>query len=388
MKVLIVGAGIVGAACARVLARRGVDVTVIDRDAPANATSAAGEGNILVSDKGPGAELDLARYSLRLWQSLRTELEQELGPSFTSIEFDLKGGVVAALGPADAQELRRFAEAQRGVGVDARFLGPEEARELEPELTPLLSAAVHYPEDAQVQPAIVTEALLASARAAGARVLPFTSVVAARRDAGGRLNGVTTTSGTFDVDHVIVAAGPWSASVASILGGTLDVRPRRGLLLVTARMPQRVWHKVYDTSYVGAVQSDAKDLQTSTVIETTAAGTVLIGSSRQDVGFDDTIDVAVLRDIAVKAVRLMPFLAEAMVIRAYGGFRPFSSDHLPIIGPDLLVPGLWYAAGHEGAGIGLAPATAELLAAMLFNEPAEVSVEAFSSGRPSLVGSH
>ena len=388
MKVLIVGAGIVGAACARVLARRGVDVIIIDRDAPANATSAAGEGNILVSDKGPGVELDLARYSLRLWRSLRAQLEEEIGPSFTSIEFDLKGGVVAALDPADAEDLRRFAEAQRAAGVDARFLEPDEARRLEPELSPALSAAVHYPEDAQVQPAIVTEALLASARAAGARVFPFTTIVAARRDAGGRLIGVTTTSGAFDVDQVIVAAGPWSASVASILGGTLDVRPRRGLLLVTARMPQRVWHKVYDTSYVGAVQSDAQDLQISTVIETTAAGTVLIGSSRQDVGFDDTIDVAVLRDIAVKAVRLMPFLAEAMVIRAYGGFRPFSRDHLPIIGPDLLVPGLWYAAGHEGAGIGLAPATAELLAAMLLDEPSEVPVEAFSSGRPSLVGSH
>lgn len=384
VKVLIIGAGIVGAACARSLARRGVAVTVIDRGAPASATSAAGEGNLLVSDKAPGAELDLARYSLGLWASLSTELAVETGGAFASVEYQPKGGVVAASGEAEAAALDRFAEAQRRAGVDARALSVDEARALEPELATSITGAVHYPEDAQVQPAIATEALLASARAAGARVLAYTTLIGPLRDGSGRLVGVVTSNGPLEADAVLVAAGPWSGEVARTLGTTLAVGPRKGLLLVTARMQQRIWHKVYDTSYVGAVQSNERDLATSTVIESTASGTVLIGSSRQDVGYDGTIDVTVLAEIARKAIALMPFLAEATVIRAYGGFRPFSRDHLPVIGADSDVEGLWYATGHEGAGIGLAPGTAELLAAAMLGEPTAMSLESFAPGRPTL----
>ena len=385
-KVLIIGAGIIGAACARSLSRRGVDVTIVDRGPAVGATSAAGEGNLLLSDKSPGPELELAKYSLILWRSLSTALEAEIGTAFAAIEFDAKGGVVAATNAEEAEELTRFAEAQRRAGVDARLLSVDEALALEPELTPSITSAVYYPEDAQVQPAIAAEALLSSARSMGARVLIDTVVTGPLLDSGGQLVGVTTSNGTISADSVVVAAGPWSGDVARLLGGSLYVGPRKGLLLVTARMPHRIFHKVYDTSYVGAVQSDVSDLQTSTVIESTASGTVLIGSSRQNIGFDDSINVAVLGEIAAKAIRLMPFLREATIIRAYGGFRPFSRDHLPVIGPDNEVPGLWYVAGHEGAGIGLAPATAELLTALLFGEPTAIPAEPFSNGRASLVG--
>ncbi len=361
-------------------------MTVVDRGSAVGATSAAGEGNLLVSDKAPGAELALALYSLELWETLRRELAREVGPQFASIEFDPKGGIVAAIGSREAEGLTRFADEQRRAGVDARVLGVDEALAMEPELSPSISAAVYYPQDAQVQPTIAAEALLASARGAGAHVLVDTVVTGPVRDADGRLTGVTTSNGPLMADHVVVAAGPWSGEVARTLGGTLYVGPRKGLLLVTSRMPQRIFHKVYDASYVGAVQSDDHVLQTSTVIESTASGTVLIGSSRQNVGFDDAIDVAILGEIAAKAIRLMPFLSEVSIIRAYGGFRPHSRDHLPVIGPDQDVAGLWYAAGHEGAGIGLAPATAELLAASLLGETPAMSVEPFSSGRASLVG--
>lgn len=199
--------------------------------------------------------------------------------------------------------------------------------------------------------------------------------------------GVRTSKGTIGADDVVVAAGPWSGQVAGMLGGTLSVSPRKGFLLVTSRMPPCVFHKVYDADYVGAVGSDDHELQTSTVIESTASGTVLIGSSRQHVGFNQALDVEALRQIAVRAVRLMPFLSRASIMRAYSGFRPFAFDHLPVIGPDDQVPGLWYAAGHEGAGIGLAPATAELLTSLMMGERPAVDASSFSPNRPSLAGS-
>ena len=387
------GAGIVGAAIARVLARAGCDVVVVDRGGTAGGTSASGEGNILVSDKGPGAELQLTWRTLAAWDRVREELRDELPAGFPDLEFDHKGGLVVATTPQGAEDLLAFVRTQRAVGVRAENV--DDAHELEPDLTPGLTAAVFYPEDAQVQPVVATEALLAAARRYGARVRQQVEVtgplLAGGQPAQGageqrRLIGVRTTAGDLFADAVVVAAGPWSAEVAGRLGVALPVRPRRGTVLVTSRMPVRVRHKVYDADYVGAVGSGSADLQVSSVVESTAAGTVLIGSSRERRGFDDRIEARVLAALASKALLLFPFLADAQVIRAYGGFRPYVPDHLPIIGADPRLPGLWHATGHEGAGIGLSLATADLLHDLILApEKADPLTDAFRPDRPGLV---
>ncbi len=149
-------------------------------------------------------------------------------------------------------------------------------------------------------------------------------------------------------------------------------------------MPQRIHHKVYDADYVGAVGSGSEGLMTSSVVESTQGGTVLIGSGREQVGFDDRFRSAVLREIAAKAIGLFPFLADTAVIRSYSGFRPYMPDHLPIVGPDHRHPGLWYATGHEGAGIGLSLPTGRLLADLMEGNDTEVDASAFSLARPTL----
>ena len=382
--VAIIGAGIVGAACARALSAAGLRVTVIERSAAASGTSAKGEGNVLVSDKGPGPELELARYAASLWPALAAELAEELGAGFPGIEYERKGGLVVATTEAGAQPLLDFAASQRSAGVDARAVEVDAARELEPSLSPAITAGVHYPEDAQVQPVIATEALLASARHRGTVVRVGEAATGALRGRDGRITGVRTSGGDLAAGAVIVAAGPWSGEVAAALGTSMPVRPRRGNVLVTTRMPHRVFHKVYDGDYFGATQSSDAALQTSSVVESTAAGTVLIGSSREQVGFDERLRVDVLREIAAKALRLFPFLAGASVMRSYGGFRPFMPDHLPVIGEDHRMPGLWHATGHEGAGIGLSLATAELILAAMLGRPAPLDAARFSPARASL----
>jgi glycine/D-amino acid oxidase-like deaminating enzyme len=314
------------------------------------------------------------------------ELPDELPRGFPSLEFDRKGGLVVATTQAGAATLLEFAQAQRAAGVRAEPVDAAQAHDLEPDLTPDIAAAVFYPDDAQVQPVVATEALLAAARGHGARIRQRVEVTAPLL-AGGRLTGVRTTAGEVRADDVVVAAGPWSADVARRLGVNLPVRPRRGTVLVTSRMPARVRHKVYDADYVAAVGSGSADLQVSSVVESTAAGTVLIGSSRERRGFDERIESRVLAALAAKALRLFPFLAAAQVMRAYGGFRPYVPDHLPIIGPDPRVPGLWHATGHEGAGIGLSLATADLLSDLLL-APAKADPLAgdFRVDRPSLDG--
>lgn len=384
--VIIVGAGIVGAACARALAMDGFEVTVLDRGTVGGATSSACEGNLLVSDKGPGAELDLARYAAALWQRTVPDLVDQLGPGSPSVEYDPKGGLVVATTDAGAQSLLSFAATQRSVGVDARVLDATAARVLEPDLAPEIRLAVFYPEDAQVQPTIATEALMASARRFGARLLENSAVAGPLLDASGGLIGVTTATGDrLRASRVLLAAGPWSGEVAASFGLVLPIRPRRGELLVTSRMRHRVFHKVYDADYVGAVGSGDSALQTSSVVESTAAGTVLIGSSRQRIGFDSRLQVDALAGIAAKALRLFPFLADAVVMRTYGGFRPFLPDHLPVIGEDPRLPGLWHATGHEGAGIGLSLATAELIRDLMTGRSPALPAAPFSLGRESLV---
>jgi D-hydroxyproline dehydrogenase subunit beta len=382
--VVIIGAGVVGAACARSLSMAGQSVVVIDRGSPVAGTSASGEGNLLLSDKIAGDELRLAQYSLGLWPSVVLQMADELGPGFPSLEFERKGGLVVATTESGAAPLIAFAEGQRSAGIDARPLDVADAIALEPDLNPGITAAVYYPQDAQVQPVIAAEAMLAVARRRGALVRPGTEVVSGIRAADGRLTGVRTADGDIHCDSTILAAGPWSGEVASRLGVVLPVRPRRGMVLVTSRMPHRIFHKVYDADYVGGVESSAADLQTSSVVESTAAGTVLIGSSRQRIGFDDRLQVAVLTELADKALRLFPFLAGASAMRTYGGFRPYMPDHLPVIGADHRMPGLFHATGHEGAGIGLSVGTAELILAAVLGTHAPIDAAAFGTDRASL----
>jgi glycine/D-amino acid oxidase-like deaminating enzyme len=138
---------------------------------------------------------------------------------------------------------------------------------------------------------------------------------------------------------------------------------------------------VYAAEYVSNVVSDDAGLQTSAVIEGTRAGTVLIGASRERVGFDTSYPLGVLRQLATQAVALFPFLGEVSVLRAYRGFRPYTPDHNPVIGPDPRVPGLFHACGHEGAGIGLAPATGALITAQLTGERPELDPHPFRPER-------
>lgn len=378
MRVVVLGAGIIGAACARELALAGCAVTVADRGGPAAGTTAHGEGNVLVSDKGPGPELELAKLSRELWPEV---LDGD--PNAADAEWDAKGGIVVATTAAGAGSLTEFAGGQREAGIIAEDLDAAALAAAEPHLTRDVTKAVHYPEDAQVQPAGAATALLAAAVRAGAVVRTGCEVLGAVRR-GGRVTGVRTTGGTIEGDAFVNAAGPWSGRAAARLGVRLGVRPRRGEVLVTAPMPPTVLHKVYDADYVGAVGSGAGDLRASAVVESTRAGTILLGSSRRRVGFDDRLRPEVLSVIAAKALRLFPSLAGVPVMRAYGGFRPYVSDHLPVIGADPHLDGLWHATGHEGAGIGLSTGTAAVLRDLMLGREPAVDAAPFRVDRPAV----
>ncbi|MEU6500162.1 FAD-binding oxidoreductase [Streptomyces californicus] len=361
MKVIVVGAGIVGAACAFHAVSAGLDVTVLDRGPVGAGTTSRGEGNILLSDKEPGPELELARLSRTLWD----EAGEELGSA--SLEWEAKGGLVVAASPEALTALHAFAERQTAAGV--RAVRVERPADLEPHIAPGLPGGVHYPQDAQVQPVLAAAALLRAAVRGGAR-LHTGEAAASVTGAGGRITGVRTADGTvLAADAVVNAAGTWGGEVGRRLGASVEILPRRGFVLVTEPLPPMIRHKVYSADYVANVAADGAGLETSCVVEGTRAGTILIGASRERVGFDTTMNPAVVAVLAAQACRLFPFLRGVHLIRAYRGFRPYCPDHLPVVGPDPRVPGVLHACGHEGAGIGLAPGTGALITAHLLGRP-------------------
>ncbi|MGW3191381.1 NAD(P)/FAD-dependent oxidoreductase [Streptomyces ardesiacus] len=402
LKVVVVGAGVVGAACAFHAASAGLDVTVVDRGPVGAGTTSRGEGNVLLSDKEPGPELALARLSRTLWD----EAGRELGAD--TLELEPKGGLVVASTDESLAALREFAARQEAAGVRAEPV--DRVRDLEPHLAPGIPGGVHYPQDAQVQPVLAAAALLRAAVRRGARFRTGEVVGAlTTRDGdrtplgptphgptshgpapvgpapvgpapvgpvpvgpvpGGRITGVRTAAGeVLPADAVVNAAGTWGGEVGRRLGAPVEVLPRRGFVLVTEPLPPMVRHKVYSADYVANVASSDAGLETSCVVEGTRGGTILVGASRERVGFDTTLNTAVVARLAAQACRLFPFLRGVHLMRAYRGFRPYCPDHLPVIGPDPRLPGVVHACGHEGAGIGLAPGTGALVTAHLLGRP-------------------
>ncbi|HEU5470600.1 MAG TPA: FAD-binding oxidoreductase [Actinophytocola sp.] len=364
--VVVIGAGIVGAACAYYAARAGLAVTVVDRGPLAGGTTSAGEGNILLSDKLPGPELDLGLLSYRLWREL------DIGP----IELEPKGGLMIASTEAAMSTVDDLATAQRASGVDAIMVSDLAA--YEPRLRPGLPGGAYYPQDLQVQPMLATARLL---RAAPNLEVHYGHPVTAIETDRGRVVAVRTAGRRIPTGAVVNAAGVWAGEVAGLAGVTLPIAPRRGFVLVTEPLPPLVRYKVATADYLDNVASGDAGLQASAVVEGTPSGTILIGASRERVGFDRGFALPVLRRLAAQAIALFPFLAGVRLLRAYRGFRPYSPDHLPMIGPDPRVAGLFHACGHEGAGIGLSQATGRVIAAELTGAPRLLDLTPFRPER-------
>ncbi|MFN8629078.1 MAG: FAD-binding oxidoreductase [Chloroflexota bacterium] len=376
--VLVIGAGIVGASVAYHASALGLRVAVVERGGIAGGTSSACEGNLLVSDKGPGPELDLALLSLRVWLATTEDIG---GDAF---EYEPKGGVVVARTPDGAAALRAFAASQRAAGVAVDDVDASGLHDLEPNLARDVAGGAWYPQDAQVQPMLATAHLLARARARGAALHQGVVVTGVTRDAAGRVTGVRTDSPTLPALRarwVVNAAGTWAGEVAALAGSPVPILPRRGFILVTEPLPRAIRHKVYTADYVANVASSEADLQTSVVVEGTRGGTILIGASRERVGFDRAFSAPVIRRLAAQAIGVFPFLADVALLRTYLGFRPYCPDHLPVIGEDARAPGLIHAAGHEGAGIVLSAATGRLVAQLAAGQPTDLDLAPFAPHR-------
>jgi glycine/D-amino acid oxidase-like deaminating enzyme len=372
--VAVVGAGIAGSAVARELAVRGVRVVLVDRAGVSEGTTGRGEGNVLASDKEAGPELELTRHGLDVYAALETRLGSEA-------RIRRKGALIvhpdAATWAAEPARLERL----RAAGVAGELLDADALRAEEPALDGPVLGASWFSGDLQCDPARIARALVREAAEAGASLRLGCAVSRIVVD-DGRVTGLDTAEGFVGAGEVVLAAGPWSAALASGAGLPLPLEPRKGQL-VRLRAPRAdlIRHKVVDGSYLGSVVSADAGLQVSTVVETTWEGDVLVGSSRERRGFDDSVDPAVSAAMLARAARLFGVLGALEVADAWSGLRPWLPDHLPAIGPSAAVDGLWVATGHEGAGVALGPVTGVVLAQAFCGERPLMDLAPFDPDR-------
>jgi glycine/D-amino acid oxidase-like deaminating enzyme len=361
--VIIVGAGIVGASCARALARDGMRVTIVDAAMIGGGTTAAGMGHVVVMDDNP-AQLALTQYSRDLWQGLADTLPEEC-------EFDSCGTLWVA---TDDEELSAAREKQailRCHGVCAELLDARQLAEAEPELRPGLAGGLVQPDDLVVYPPCVARWLVDQARTKGAEVRVDARVVSMRGDHVVLADGTRLAAGC-----VVNAAGTW----APRLTPGVPIRPRKGHLVITNRYHGFIRRNIVELGYIKSAAGGAKE-SVACNVQPRRTGQVLIGSSRQYDIDTGEIDTAILGRMLRRAMDYLPGLARLTAIRTWTGFRPSTEDKLPMIGPWPATPGLYLAAGHEGLGITTSLATGELVADLIAGRESKIDREPYLAAR-------
>ena len=356
---VVIGAGIVGAACADSLARLGHRVTVIESGPIGGGATAAGMGHLVVMDDSP-AQLALTSRSLELWAELAPRLPE-------GAEYRTCGTLWVA---SDAEELNGILPKQaayRAAGRSAEMLDAAELARVEPELRGGLYGGLRVPGDGVVYAPVAARFLLERSGAAliRARVVGLT-------ESAVQLN----TGQILAADWVVVAGG----AGASELLPDLPLRSRQGHLLITERGGMRVRHQLIELGYLrSAHASDADSVAFN--VQPRPSGQLLIGSSRQFGRTSQEPDWPLLRRMLARATEYLPGLRRASALRIWTGQRSATPDHLPIIGPHPARPGVYLALGHEGLGITAALGTAELLAADLGGPASALSAHDFGLGR-------
>jgi glycine/D-amino acid oxidase-like deaminating enzyme len=366
---IVVGAGIVGAACAAALARDGMRVLVLEAQRAALGTTAAGMGHLVVMDDSP-EQLALTRYSSELWAAQDERLR-------AASELEWCGTVWVAEDDAQLTAVREKQRLYADHGIACDVLDERSLLDAEPNLRPGLAGGLLVPSDGVIYPPSAAIALLDQAREHGAQVrerTPVDEIVA---------NGVRCAGDTISADVVVNAAG----AAAVTLTPRLPVAPRKGHLVITERHPDFCRHQVVELGYLTSAHVMTGE-SVAFNVQPRITGQVLIGSSRELVGWNASVNRRVVARMIERACRFMPALASLTAVRTWTGFRPATPDKLPLIGRWPETPGLWIAAGHEGLGITTSLGTAAVLADLVAHRTPAIDPAPFAPDRGVAVEAH
>jgi len=356
--VVVIGAGIVGAACALALVRESLDVLIVDASFTGGGSTAAAMGHLVVMDDSP-AQLALTAYSRGLWERMADELPADC-------EYETRGTLWVAERDEDLEAARAKHAGYAAHGVAASIVDAAELARLEPALRPGLAGALVVPGDSVLYPPNAARWCVERAVALGATLREQCEAVSIDRGAV-RVRGADGVEETVSAGAIVNAAG----IDAPRLVPELPIVPRKGHLVITDRYPALCHAQLVELGYLRSAHGLGGE-SVAFNVQPRATGQLLIGSSRELVGRDGSVNRALLGEMVQRAMWFVPALAQCDAIRVWTGFRPATPDGLPLIGRWEAETGVWVAAGHEGLGITTAPGTAALIAADIMGRGAPI----------------
>ncbi|MFD1067523.1 NAD(P)/FAD-dependent oxidoreductase [Oceanobacillus locisalsi] len=374
--VIVVGGGIIGTSSAYYLSKAGADVTLLEAKDIASGTSGACDQHVLLQSKKPGPVLELAVEGKKLYPELEAELN-------TDLEYRSGGGMILMESEKEKELLTQKVAQMQEYGVDVTTLSAQGVKEKQPGLANHILGSTWCPDEGKVNSFNVCFSMAQAAQQLGATIRlgsPVTELIT-KQD---RVVGVKVNEEEMYADAVLVAAGVWTPALIKPLGIDVPIVPRRGQILVSEKIPPFLKRSVLSYAYIAAKGKNTAEPSNGAdaagvglVMEQTESGNLLIGGSREFVGFNTETTSEVTSAIGQAAVKTFPELANVRIIRSFSGLRPNTPDGKAIMGPVENVPGLYLAAGHEGDGIALAPITGKLMADVISGQRSSIDIRPF-----------
>lgn len=368
--VIIIGAGIVGSACAVECSREGLSVAIVEAGIISGGATAAGMGHLVVMDDSE-AQFALTRYSQQLWDALRDELPRE-------VEHDPCGTIWIAADDDEMTEALRKAKFYSDRGVSVEVLDAQSLAEAEPQLRPGLLGGLRVPGDSVIYPPCAAQFFVDQATARGAELFlgaPVETITT---------GGIRLRDGTSMAAGLIVNS---TGSSSPQLTPGLEVKKRKGHLVITDRYPNFLRHQLVELGYLKSAHSVTAD-SVAFNIQPRKTGQLLIGSSRQYDVDDSHVDVSILTRMLDRAVEYLPGLGNLSSLRTWTGFRAATPDKLPLIGPHAEHERLYLATGHEGLGITTSLGTAKLLVDQIMSRVSAIPIAPYLPARMAQESAH
>lgn len=357
-EVAVIGGGIVGCAVAYYIAKAGLDCMLIEKGDLVSGTSSRCDGNITSVDKDPGFDSQMSLIS----QDLVLELNKELEIPF---EYRALGSLLVCESEIEMEAAEKWVKSQKEAGLPFKMLDRSDIRQESPYFADDILGGLECTTDSLINPYLFCYSLVEKAKQYDLKVYTHREVKSITKQDHFRIE---TSNGSFTAKKVVNAAGVWAPFIGEMLGVRIPIKPRKGHIIVGSRQQPIGMRNVMEFGYliskfggVRQVDEETEKYGVALVLEPTESQNFLIGSSRQFVGYDGTIDINVVKCIARRALRFFPKMNDFNIIRTYTGMRPWTEDHLPIVSHVDEVPGFYIAAGHEGDGISLAAVTGKLI---------------------------
>lgn len=380
--IAVIGAGIMGLSVAYYLTKEGYKVILLEKHEIGSGASGACDDMILLQSKKPGITLEMALESLEMYK----RLSKELG---TDLQFQTRGGMIVIEDQEQLKVMETFVQNQRKYGLEVEIIDKKDVIKKQPHITRSVIASTYSRIDSQVDPFRVMKGFLSKSIEHGAEVRKHVRInnIVQKKD---HWKIIFEDKESIEVEKVVNTAGAWAAEIGNMIGVNIPISPKKGQIAITEQIPSlgetNVWSAEYMASKLNPQLIKNQDplfreLGVGLAFSQAKHGNHLIGSTRENVGYDKSTNYKALKILVSQAKKFFPVLENVHIIRSFAGFRPASADGKPIIGEIPSKDGFYIAAGHEGDGIALAPITGRIIADLISDRNLSYDMEELNISR-------